>query len=122
MSTNPNPLWPDHPELGQSPSEFELQLLNAVLTVQPWLIVFSLCTFAGATLLLATRTKAKGRFMVLVGTALLAGLGVYHWSSPFYLQQSLLTGALLRFASVAGATITVVGYARLVWSLVKDGR
>jgi hypothetical protein len=122
MSTQPNPLWPNNPEMGQAPSELEVQLLHAVLAVQPWLVVFCICTVVGATLLLATRTKAKGRFLVLAGTALLTGLAVYHWSSPINLQQSLLTNALLRFAGVAGATVTVVGYARLVWSLVKSAR
>jgi hypothetical protein len=119
MNTNPNPLWPDNPEMGQPPSEVELQLLQAVLAVLPWLAAFSICMFVGASLVLATRTKAKGRFLVLAGTTLLVGLALYHWFSPINLQQSLLTNALLRLAGVAGAAVTVFGYARLVWSLVR---
>jgi hypothetical protein len=100
-------------------SQTEFAAIQALGVATPVLTGLSVLLFLVFTGLLVFRTQHKGRLLIGLGLILLCGVGVLQWYWGMGVGTGLLDSMLARFLPVIGLFLIVLGYARLVWSLLK---
>lgn len=115
--------WTDIPGM-IPPSDAETWLTQALALGEPLLYLISILGFLIFTALLAIKTKAPGRFLILASPILI----FLFWSIhkllnplfPVALDSSLLEVVLAKFFVSFALFVGVIGYVRLVWWIYKS--
>lgn len=114
------------PTLDESSStKVDLELIQTMLAIEPLVYILSALLFVIFSIILVVKTKAAGRFLLILGPCIVVVFGLYqYFSNPTFPLLShdspLFQISLTKMVLAVALTVSTIGFCRLVWWVKKQ--